>query len=135
MDYEFTAIAEVPAAADPAYQHALDTYASETNKVVSVWREFDDTQLDYRPHSRSASVREIFEHQLFSERRFFGEFLGSPEPPPAEVQPLVKSSKAFQDRIAELARPRLNFLAAKNASWWLSEVPFFDVQRQRIWIF
>jgi uncharacterized damage-inducible protein DinB len=135
MDYEFTAIAGVPAAADPAYQHMLEIYAGETNKVVSVWREFDDSQLDFRPHSRSASVREIFEHQLLSERRFFGEFLGCPEPPAAAVLPAERSSQAFQSRVAELARPRLNFFAAQDAGWWLSDVPFFDVRRQRIWIF
>ena len=40
MRYEFVAIpdADVPPAADPAYRHLLDTYASETNKTPSVWR-------------------------------------------------------------------------------------------------
>jgi hypothetical protein len=35
----------------------------------------------------------------------------------------------------ELARPRLTFLATQNESWWLKRVPFFDVERERIWIF
>jgi len=40
MRYSFVAIGEekVPRAADPAFQHMLDTYVSETNKVASVWR-------------------------------------------------------------------------------------------------
>ena len=42
MKYSFSAIADddVPRASDPLFQHLIDTYASETNKVVSVWREF-----------------------------------------------------------------------------------------------
>ena len=42
MRYAFTAIADsdIPRAADPIFQHLLDTYAGETNKVISVWRGF-----------------------------------------------------------------------------------------------
>ena len=35
----------------------------------------------------------------------------------------------------ELAQPRLGFLAVQGEAWWLEEVPFFDVVRQRIWVF
>jgi hypothetical protein len=37
VHYEFRAIAdaEVPRAIEPAFQHALDTYASEVNKTAS----------------------------------------------------------------------------------------------------
>jgi len=44
--------ADVPRAVDPAFQHMLNVYASETNKVASVWRAFDDGVLDYRPHRK-----------------------------------------------------------------------------------
>jgi uncharacterized damage-inducible protein DinB len=37
--------------------------------------------------------------------------------------------------MAELAAPRLEFLAARDQRWWLQSVDFFDVQRERIWIF
>lgn len=79
MHYPFVAIADekVPRAAVPAFQHMLDTYASETNKVASVWKAFRDDDLAYRPHPRSTSVGDIFKHQLLSERRFFGEFIGT----------------------------------------------------------
>ena len=42
MTYESTAIpdADIPRAAEPLLQHALDTYASETNKVFAVWTSF-----------------------------------------------------------------------------------------------
>src|SRR4030095_5464011 len=89
MHYADTPIPDdrIPRAAVAAMQHAVDTYASETNKVAAVWRGFTDADLGYRPHPRSSTVGDILKHQLLSERRFFGEFLGSPEPAAAEVLP------------------------------------------------
>ncbi len=68
MRYPYHAIedSDVPRAANPILQHLLDTYASETNKVVSVWRCFAPEDLDFRPHPKSSSVREILQHQLLS---------------------------------------------------------------------
>lgn len=137
MVYEFTAIPDqiVPIPDDPLLRHLVQTYASETNKVVSTWRSFSDQQLDYRPHPKSSSVREILKHQLLSERRFFGEFLGLPEPPPTHILPAVENVDAYSRKVAELAVPRLEFLARQQSSWWLERVRFFDVDRERIWIF
>jgi uncharacterized damage-inducible protein DinB len=137
MTYAQVAIREeeVPRAVSPLLQHLLDTYASETNKVVSVWREFSTVDLSFRPHDRSSSVLDILRHQLLSERRFFGEFLGTPEPPPAQVLPTGQAADDFAVRMSELARPRLAFLARQSEPWWLEPVTFFDVRRERIWIF
>lgn len=126
--------ARVPRASVAAFQHVLDTYASETNKVAAVWRGFTDADLDYRPHPRSSSVADILKHQLLSERRFFGEFLGAPEPPAAEVVPAALTVAAALARFCELAERRLPFLASRPEAWWLERVPFFDVERERIWI-
>ena len=60
-----------PRAAVALLQHALDIYAGETNKVVSVWRAFRDEDLAFRPHAKASSVADILKHQLLSERRFF----------------------------------------------------------------
>jgi len=137
MNYQYSAIpdAAVPRSDSPAFQYLLDTYAGETNKVVSVWREFSAADLDYRPHPRASTVGEILKHQLLSERRFFGEFLGTPEPPPADVLPATVTPEIYADRLVELARPRLPFFARQPAAWWSARVPFFDVERERIWIF
>lgn len=126
---------EIPRAAVPLLQHCLDIYASEVNKVASVWREFGDDDLDARPHPRASTVRDVMKHQLLSERRFFAEFLGTPEPDAAAVLPATLSVSACTARLVELARPRLAFLAAQPESWWRERVPFFDVERERIWIF
>jgi uncharacterized damage-inducible protein DinB len=137
MQYARTAIGddEIPRAVAPAFQHLLDTYASETNKVVSVWSALAPADLGFRPHPRSSTVEDILKHQLLSERRFFGEFLRTPEPPPTEVLPATPSLEAYTTRLLELARPRLEFLASRTEPWWLGRVPFFDVERERIWIF
>jgi uncharacterized damage-inducible protein DinB len=137
MSYADSAIsdAEVPRALQPVFQHLLDTYASETSKVLSVWRQFSDEDLSYRPHVRSSSVLDILKHQLLSERRFFGEFLEVPEPSASEVLPQQVSVRAYSGRLLELARPRLTFLALQTEQWWLQRVSFFDVERERIWIF
>jgi uncharacterized damage-inducible protein DinB len=126
---------EIPAADDSAYQHVLDVYASEINKTASVWRAFDDRLLDYRLHAKSAAAGEIFRHELLSGRRFFGEFLGLPEPDASAVVPDPISVEACVSRLGDLARPRLLHLARAPQAWWSAVVPFFDVGRTRIWIF
>jgi uncharacterized damage-inducible protein DinB len=137
MRYEFSAISDeqVPRALDPTFQHLLDTYASETNKVISVWAGFTDADLSYRPHEKSTTVFDIMKHQLLSERRFFGEFLGLPEVEATAVLPANQTVASFRERMFALAVPRLAFLAERDGAWWLAMVPFFDAERQRIWVF
>jgi len=137
MHYDFIAIPEgdIPRAADPLFQHLLDIYAGETDKTISVWRGFAQEDLGFRPHPKSSTVEQILKHQLLSERRFFGEFVGTPEPPAPEVLPKSAELVAYIKRMEELARPRLAFFAAQSAAWWTEEVPFFEVRRQRIWVF
>jgi uncharacterized damage-inducible protein DinB len=137
VHYPYIAIAEtsVPRAVNPAFQHLLDTYVSESNKVVDTWRAFSGGDLEFKPHPKSTTVRDILKHQLLSERRFFGEFLGTPEVPADQVLPPVLDLASAQTRFVELVLKRLDFFATRTEPWWLEVVPFFDVQRQRIWIF
>jgi uncharacterized damage-inducible protein DinB len=138
MQYEYTAIPEsqVPCAANPVFQHLLDTYASETNKVVSLWRLFSDGDMAFKSADRSSSVLDIMKHQLLSERRFFAEFIGlGGEPEAAAVLPQALTPTGFCARNEELCRPRLERMANRDQKWWLEVVPFFDVERQRIWVF
>ena len=137
MRYPFTAITEdsIPRAQDRLFQHVLDTYASEINKLVSIWMVFEDGDLPFRPHPKSSTVEEIMKHELLSQRRFFAEFLGAAEPLAANVLPDPASVAAYWHRLRDLALPRLAFLANQKQDWWLEEAPFFDVSRERIWIF
>lgn len=137
MTYAEVAIPEArtPRARHAILQHAIDTYASETNKVISTWRELGDGDLDFRPHAKSSTVADIMRHQLLSERRFFAEFIGTPEPPASEVLPKSITVGGFAERMLELALPRLAYLARQEPAWWLTRVRFFDVTRERIWVF
>ena len=136
MEYEPIAIkdSEVPRAGSRIFQHLLKTYASEINKLNCIWLAFAADDLQFKPHPRSSTVSEIIEHELLSERRFFGEFLGLPEVAANEVLPEKRTPEDYAKRMVELCRPRLNFLAEQDEEWWLTIVPFFDVERERIWI-
>lgn len=135
MHYDHVEIASVPRASTPVFQHLVDTYASETNKTAAVWRAFASDDLPWRPHARSSTVEQILKHQLLSERRFFAEFLGSPEPPAADLLPPDASIETYSRRLVELASPRLVWLASLDQQQWLERRRFFDVERERIWIF
>jgi len=126
---------KVPRAADPAFQYLLDTYAGETNKTAFVWSLFTVADLPWRPHPRSSTVEEILRHQLLSERRFFGEFLGCPEPPAAAVLPTDPGIDPFVARLVDLAAARLHWFASHRQADWLLATKFFDAERQRIWVF
>jgi uncharacterized damage-inducible protein DinB len=136
-DHHFIAEREIPSASQPIFQHVVETYASETNKVASVWSELRDDQLEFRLHPRSSSIRQIVIHQILSERRFFAEFIGLNEAPVESLLPPADSPslEAYIDRLVMHARARLRPLAEKDEQFWLGCVPFFDVQRQRIWVF
>jgi uncharacterized damage-inducible protein DinB len=137
MEYGSVAIAEsaIPRTSNRLFQHLLDTYVSEANKVVATWREFQDADLEFKPHPRSNTVRELFKHQLLSERRFFAEFLGTTEVAAEEALPESLDVANAQSTFVAYVLGRLNFLASQSDDWWLTEVPFFDVRRERIWIF
>jgi uncharacterized damage-inducible protein DinB len=72
---------------------------------------------------------------LLSERRFFAEFIGFPEPPAGEVLPSEATVEAFRARLVELASARLERIAIKSEEAWLEPVRFFGVERERIWVF
>ena len=95
-DHEF-----IPAARVPSCQ---GTAAAAPRRYLRVRDQQDrgrleratDGQLEFRPHARSSSVRQILVHQLLSERRFFAEFLGLAEP---------AGSRCFRRRGRRAGRP------------------------------
>ncbi|HUR94285.1 MAG TPA: DinB family protein [Gemmatimonadales bacterium] len=139
MEYpqQFIPPSAVPDARIPLLAHLVETYASETSKTAGVWSELADAQLEFQPHARSSTVRQILVHQLLSERRFFAEFIGLNEPAVDAVLPAGETPgvAAYTERLVSLARQRLLPLAAGDENFWLTSVPFFDVRRERIWVF
>ena len=126
----------IPRATNPLFQHVLDTYESETQKTAAVWRAFDGMDPAWTPDAKSSMIAAIWKHQLLSERRFFAEFIGlQDEPEVAHILPGALTSEACADRLIALAMPRLERMAVQADAWWLAPVPFFGVERERIWIF
>ncbi len=140
MHYDHVAIpdADVPRAVEPVFQHVLQTYASEANKTVSVWRAVPDDLLDFKPHEKTNPVRTILVHQLLSERRFFAQFVGTEEPPVEDLLPAGEDPAvpAYVEKYVGLVRRRLPQLARGTTGWWLEARPFFGgLRRERIWVF
>jgi uncharacterized damage-inducible protein DinB len=117
------------------YDFLIETYGTERVKVLSVWSEFDDEDLDVRPKAddpRGRSVREQMVHQCVSEDVWFRTMLGidvSAPPLPAQETRLE-----FITRYAEDSGKRLARLQQTDERWWEESTRFFDVERSRVWV-
>src|SRR5262245_11642138 len=61
------------------YDFLVETYATERIKVVSVWSEFRDEDLPFRPNAQDMRGRSVLEqmiHQCVSENLWFKNMLG-----------------------------------------------------------
>ena len=117
------------------YDFLVETYETERLKVLSVWSEFRDADLSFRPNpsdARGRSVHEHMVHQCMSENLWFRNMLGidvgAPPLPSAETR------VEFIKRYAEDSGKRLAALRANNESWWEEQTQFFDVKRSRAWV-
>ncbi len=117
------------------YSFLVETYATERIKVLSVWSEFDDNDLNVRPHPadrRGRSLREQMVHQCVSEDLWFRNMLGiDVGAPPLPAQ---ETRLEFLSRYAEDSAKRLAALQTKDEAWWEGETQFFDVKRSRAWV-
>lgn len=117
------------------YEFLVDTYATEREKVISVWSEFRDSDLPFRPHPtdpRGRSVHEQMVHQCVSEDLWFKNMLGIDVAAPPLPKPETRLE--FMKRYAEDSAKRLAVLKEKNDAWWEEIVQFFDVRRSRAWV-
>ncbi|HXZ19509.1 MAG TPA: DinB family protein [Candidatus Acidoferrales bacterium] len=117
------------------YDFLIETYATERIKILSVWSEFRDEDLEVRPNAadaRGRSVHEQMVHQCVSENLWFKNMLGidvgAPPLPPAETR------LEFIKRYAEDSGKRLAELQRKDEAWWEGETSFFDAKRTRAWV-
>lgn len=117
------------------YSFLVQTYATERVKVVSVWSEFCDEEMEFRPREndpRGRSVHEQMVHQCVSEDLWFRTILkidvGAPPLPKEETR------VGFVRRYAEDSGKRLAELQKKVESWWEQETIFFDVSRSMAWV-
>ena len=126
---------DIPRASNPLFQHVLDTYASEADKVISVWRCFRAGRPEFSAPSQVINRRRDPEAPTPVGTPVLRRIRGHTEPPAAEVLPTTQELNAYIRRMEQLARPRLAFFATQTADWWLQDVPFFGLTRQRIWVF
>jgi len=117
------------------YDFLIETYATERLKVVSVWSEFRDEDLEVRPNAadtRGRSVHEQMVHQCVSDDWWFKNMLGiDVGAPPLPAQ---ETCLDFIRRYSEDSGRRLEVLKAKDEPWWEGETKFFDVSRSRAWV-
>jgi uncharacterized damage-inducible protein DinB len=117
------------------YDFLVETYETERIKVVSVWCEFRDEDLGFRPHAedpRGRSVLEQMVHQCVSEDLWFRTMLAiDVSAPPL---PSLETRMNLIRRYAEDSAKRLTALQTKQEAWFETEAMFFDVQRSRAWI-
>jgi uncharacterized damage-inducible protein DinB len=117
------------------YDFLVDTYATERVKVLSVWSEFKDEDLPFRPNAsdpRGRSVHEQMVHQCVSEDLWFRNMLGIDVGAPPLPKPETRLE--FIRRYAEDSGKRLEALRQKDAAWWEEPTSFFDVKRSHAWV-
>lgn len=117
------------------YTFLVDTFATEIQKVLSVWSMARDEDLDVRPREgdrRGRTLREHMIHQCQSEIGWFGKMLGIPTP--GDVLPADASRLGFLRHYAQGAQHRQRALAGQDDAWWEAGVAFFAVQRPRTWV-
>ena len=117
------------------YDFLIETYQTERIKVLSVWSEFREQDLAFRPNAsdpRGRSVREQMVHQCVSEDLWFRTMLEiNVSAPPLPKQ---ESRIEFINRYAEDSAKRLEELKRKEESWWQAEAAFFDLVKSHAWI-
>src|SRR3984893_3942905 len=117
------------------YDFLIETYATERMKALSVWSEFRDDELEFRPRpgdNRGRSVREQMIHQCVSEDLWFRTMLkiDVAAPPLPQIEHRVE----FIKRYAEDSDKRLHVLDGREEIWFESETTFFDVTRSNAWV-
>lgn len=117
------------------YDFLLDTYETERLKVLSVWSEFKDGDLNMRPSRtdpRGRSIHEHMVHQCVSENLWFMNMLGIDVGAPPLPEPETRLN--FIRQYAQDSTKRAAALRSKDESWWEAETKFFDVTRSRAWV-
>ena len=117
------------------FEFLVETYETERLKVLSVWSEFLDEDLPFRPRKddpRGRSVREQMVHQCVSEDLWFRTMLGID----TGIAPLpaMELKIEFIRGYEESSGKRLAALKEKDDAWWEEKVKFFDVERSRAWV-
>lgn len=114
------------------YDFLIDTFETERLKTLSVWSQFKDSNMQFRPEPRARTPHEHMVHQCVSEdiwmRTMLGIDIGESPLPERETR------LEFLRRYAEASEKRLVELRTKQEGWYEETTNFFDVERTRAWV-
>jgi len=114
------------------YDFLIETYRTERIKTLSVWSQFGDDDMNYRPEPRARTPHEHMVHQCVSEDNWMKNMLGIDANQPA--LPPIEERIEFIKWYARLSELRLHELQTKPDEWFEEEAKFFEVARSRAWI-
>lgn len=114
------------------YDFLLDTYETERLKTLTVWSEFADAELQYRPAPLARTPHEHMVHQCISEDTWMLHMLGIASGLPA--LPPNETRLIFLRHYAKASEHRLFFLRQQPEEWFGGFTTFFDVPRSRSWV-
>jgi len=114
------------------YDFLIDTYETERIKTLSVWSQFADDDLEFRPATLARTPHEQMVHQCMSEHLWMTNMLGvAIELPPL---PAAETRLEFLRHYAAATAARLSLLRGKREGWFEETAMFFDVPRTKSWI-
>jgi uncharacterized damage-inducible protein DinB len=114
------------------YDFLLETYGTERIKTLSVWSQFADEEMEFRPEPRARTPREHMIHQCLSEDKWMNTMLGIETK--EDALPSIENKCEFIKCYAKAAQNRLAQLLSKSDDWFEETTDFFDVPRSRAWI-
>jgi uncharacterized damage-inducible protein DinB len=114
------------------YDFLVETYSTERIKTLSVWSQFRDGELAFRPEPRARTPHEHMVHQCAGEDLWMRTMLAIDVALPP--LPAAETRLAFLDHYARASRARIEQLAARPDAWFEETTRFFDVDRSRAWV-
>lgn len=115
-----------------AFSAFAEAYDTERLKTLTVWSQFSDSDLDFRPEPRARTPLEHFVHQCQSEDGWMRTMLGIDVG--LSVLPATETKLNFLDTYAAASAARHQVLATKPDAWYGETTRFFDTDRSRAWV-
>jgi uncharacterized damage-inducible protein DinB len=114
------------------YDFLLQTVETERLKTLSVWSQFQEADLSWRPEPRARSVLDHLVHQCQSEDGWYMKMLGLAIDLP--VLPEQETRLTLLAHYADASRRRLQLLKEQDSAWFEAAAMFFGEARSRAWI-
>jgi len=114
------------------YDFLIETYRTERIKTLSVWSQFGDDDMEYRPEPRARTPHEHMVHQCISEDNWMKKMLGIDTK--ENALPANENKLEFIEWYAKVSELRLKELLSKPDEWFEETTEFFEVSRSRAWV-